>query len=286
MTQLCDMGVVVAGDGQERRWSREPGRPGMRVRHRDPPGARHRCPAPRPGQCRPRPSANSDTMSPGSPTRGSVRSTISSPTINSGPEPTVEHAHQSHTENLGHARFYTRPMSDPASPLPVDPRFRLRRSDSAHHRLLLGDRGCHRPPVRGAGSSRGHQFVVVDRGGEGGGRRAPRRQLRPGGRVRSGPSPGTDRPGHRRPRTTRRAGQQCRDHRRSSPTPTFEAATPDIWRRIFDVNVIGTWQVTVAAVPISGPRGTARWSTSPPWPASGPPAARSPMPARRRPSAT
>jgi ketoreductase RED2 len=28
----------------------------------------------------------------------------------------------------------------------------------------------------------------------------------------------------------------------------LEAATPDIWRRIFDVNVIGTWQVTVAAV--------------------------------------
>jgi ketoreductase RED2 len=28
----------------------------------------------------------------------------------------------------------------------------------------------------------------------------------------------------------------------------LEAATPEIWRRIFDVNVIGTWQVTVAAV--------------------------------------
>ncbi len=28
----------------------------------------------------------------------------------------------------------------------------------------------------------------------------------------------------------------------------LEAASPDIWRRIFDVNVIGTWQVTVAAV--------------------------------------
>jgi ketoreductase RED2 len=28
----------------------------------------------------------------------------------------------------------------------------------------------------------------------------------------------------------------------------LQAATPDIWRRIFDVNVIGTWQVTVAAV--------------------------------------
>jgi ketoreductase RED2 len=26
------------------------------------------------------------------------------------------------------------------------------------------------------------------------------------------------------------------------------AASPDVWRRIFDVNVIGTWQVTVAAV--------------------------------------
>jgi ketoreductase RED2 len=31
--------------------------------------------------------------------------------------------------------------------------------------------------------------------------------------------------------------------------PDLEAATPEVWRRIFDVNVIGTWQVTVAAVP-------------------------------------
>jgi ketoreductase RED2 len=29
----------------------------------------------------------------------------------------------------------------------------------------------------------------------------------------------------------------------------LEAASPAIWRRIFDVNVIGTWQLTVAAVP-------------------------------------
>jgi ketoreductase RED2 len=29
----------------------------------------------------------------------------------------------------------------------------------------------------------------------------------------------------------------------------LEGASPDVWRRIFDVNVIGTWQVTVAAVP-------------------------------------
>jgi ketoreductase RED2 len=33
------------------------------------------------------------------------------------------------------------------------------------------------------------------------------------------------------------------------PHHELEAATPDVWRRIFDVNVIGTWQVTVAAVP-------------------------------------
>ena len=31
--------------------------------------------------------------------------------------------------------------------------------------------------------------------------------------------------------------------------PDLDAATPEVWRRIFDVNVIGTWQVTVAAVP-------------------------------------
>ena len=33
------------------------------------------------------------------------------------------------------------------------------------------------------------------------------------------------------------------------PHPDLDAATPEVWRRIFDVNVIGTWQVTVAAVP-------------------------------------
>jgi ketoreductase RED2 len=33
------------------------------------------------------------------------------------------------------------------------------------------------------------------------------------------------------------------------PHSDLEAATPEIWRRIFDVNVIGTWQLTVAAVP-------------------------------------
>jgi ketoreductase RED2 len=33
------------------------------------------------------------------------------------------------------------------------------------------------------------------------------------------------------------------------PHGDLEAASPDVWRRIFDVNVIGTWQVTVAAVP-------------------------------------
>jgi ketoreductase RED2 len=33
------------------------------------------------------------------------------------------------------------------------------------------------------------------------------------------------------------------------PHQDFEAATPEVWRRIFDVNVIGTWQVSVAAIP-------------------------------------
>ena len=31
------------------------------------------------------------------------------------------------------------------------------------------------------------------------------------------------------------------------PHGDLGAATPDVWRRIFDVNVLGTWQVTVAA---------------------------------------
>jgi ketoreductase RED2 len=32
------------------------------------------------------------------------------------------------------------------------------------------------------------------------------------------------------------------------PHHDLEAATPEIWRKIYDVNVVGTWQVTVAAV--------------------------------------
>jgi ketoreductase RED2 len=32
------------------------------------------------------------------------------------------------------------------------------------------------------------------------------------------------------------------------PHHDLEAASPDVWRRIFEVNVFGTWQVTVAAV--------------------------------------
>ncbi len=32
------------------------------------------------------------------------------------------------------------------------------------------------------------------------------------------------------------------------PHHDLEAASPDVWRRIFEVNVLGTWQVTVAAV--------------------------------------
>jgi ketoreductase RED2 len=39
------------------------------------------------------------------------------------------------------------------------------------------------------------------------------------------------------------------------PHPDLTAATPDVWRRIFGVNVIGTWQVTVAAVPHLKTRG-------------------------------
>jgi ketoreductase RED2 len=33
------------------------------------------------------------------------------------------------------------------------------------------------------------------------------------------------------------------------PHKDLDAVTPEIWRRILDVNVIGTWQVTVAAIP-------------------------------------
>src|SRR4051794_29675052 len=33
------------------------------------------------------------------------------------------------------------------------------------------------------------------------------------------------------------------------PHADLESATPEVFRRLFDVNVVGTWQVTVAAVP-------------------------------------
>jgi ketoreductase RED2 len=33
------------------------------------------------------------------------------------------------------------------------------------------------------------------------------------------------------------------------PHGDLEAATPDVFRRLFDVNVVGTWQLTVAAMP-------------------------------------
>lgn len=36
---------------------------------------------------------------------------------------------------------------------------------------------------------------------------------------------------------------------RAIPHADLAAASADVWREIFDVNVIGTWQVTVAAVP-------------------------------------
>jgi ketoreductase RED2 len=31
--------------------------------------------------------------------------------------------------------------------------------------------------------------------------------------------------------------------------PDFDAVTPEVWRRILDTNVVGTWSVTVAAMP-------------------------------------
>ena len=53
------------------------------------------------------------------------------------------------------------------------------------------------------------------------------------------------------------------------PHHDLEAASVDVWRRIFEVNVFGTWAMTVAALPALARR-TARWSTSPRWRACGP----------------
>jgi ketoreductase RED2 len=45
------------------------------------------------------------------------------------------------------------------------------------------------------------------------------------------------------------------------PHHDLEAASVDVWRRIFEVNVFATWAMTVAALPASARPG-ARWSTS------------------------
>ena len=139
------------------------------------------------------------------------------------------------------------PWSTPSRPTHHPTSRRLRPAGGAGHRLLVGDRGGHRPPVRRVGRHRGHQFVDVGGGRGGAGRRAPRRQLRPGRRGRRGPGPTPDRRGG--PRHGRldvlvnNAGTT-----EVIPHGDLAAATPDVWRRIFDINVIGTWQVTVAAV--------------------------------------
>ena len=70
------------------------------------------------------------------------------------------------------------------------------------------------------------------------------------------------------------------------PHHDLAAATVDVWRRIFEVNVFGTWAMSVAAMPgtARGPR--VAWSTSPRWPACARPAPPSPTPPARPPSTT
>ena len=70
------------------------------------------------------------------------------------------------------------------------------------------------------------------------------------------------------------------------PHHDVQAASVDVWRRIFEVNVFGTWAMTVAALPALRDARGARWSTSPRWPACGRPARPSPTRRARRRSTT
>ena len=70
------------------------------------------------------------------------------------------------------------------------------------------------------------------------------------------------------------------------PHHDVQAASVDVWRRIFEVNVFGTWAMTVAALPALRDAQGARWSTFPRWPACGRPARPSPTRRARRRSTT
>ena len=71
------------------------------------------------------------------------------------------------------------------------------------------------------------------------------------------------------------------------PHDDFDAASPEVFRRLFEVNVIGTWQVTVAAhAAPAGERRRRRSSTCRRSPACGRLAPRSPTRSARPPSTT
>ena len=186
-------------------------------------------------------------MSPGSPITGSVRSTISSPTtrpVRWGP---VEHAHQSHGQNLrrrpvlhsGHVR---------SSSVPVHrPRRRLRGADGARHRLSSGIGAATARLFAASGAT-----VVINSSTSVDAGRALAAELAGASYVQADVSD-EDQARQLIDEVVARHGRLDVLVNNAGTTEVIshadlEGASPDVWRRIFDVNVIGTWQVTVAAV--------------------------------------
>jgi ketoreductase RED2 len=165
-----------------------------------------------------------------------------------GPQPTVEEAHQSHSPNLGHARSYTRAMPD-SPPSPATPRDAAFRGQTV---LITGSSS-------GIGASTAHLFaalgatVVINSSTSTDAGEALAAELPDASYVQADIAD--------EQQARRLVDDVIARHGRLDvlvnnagtteviPHADLEAASPEVWRRIFDVNVFGTWQVTVAAVP-------------------------------------
>ena len=124
------------------------------------------------------------------------------------------------------AGSYTRPMAEPATSARPTRRRRLRRSGGAGHRLVVGDRGGHRPPVRLAGATVVINSSTSVAAGEALAGRAARRQLRPGRHLGRGPGPAPDRRGGAPPRRGSTSWSTTPAPPRSSPTTTSRRPPP------------------------------------------------------------
>lgn len=187
-------------------------------------------------------------MSPGSPTDGLVRSTTSSPTTRPVLTPSSRKLTSRTPQTVGHRRSYTHPMSEhPGPPTDSDPS-----SLDGQVVLITGSSSGIGAATARLLASAGAVVVVnsvhsVD-----------------AGRKLADELPGAtyvqaDVADEEQARAL--IGEVVEVHggldvlinnagtTQVIPHGDLEAATPAVWRRIFDVNVIGTWQLTVAAAP-------------------------------------